>query len=179
MAQTPRDSVLLGEDCLVVPKQYDLLPTGEILELLEAAPGRIDKLTSKVAVARLHAAPEPGEWSANEILAHLRASADVRGSRIETMLREDHPTIRAISPRGYLRKTDYLERAFRLSLGEFTRQRTDLLALLHDLGPNDWSRNATYVRSDKLFEQTIHFEADTIATHEQDHIGQMERAIGG
>src|SRR5690348_494140 len=49
----------------------------QMLALLAAAPPRLAALTTDLAPAQLRTAPTPGEWSANEVLAHLRACADV------------------------------------------------------------------------------------------------------
>jgi uncharacterized damage-inducible protein DinB len=120
-----------------------MLPVEQILSLLAEAPRHIKVVTACLDSARLHIGPLEGEWSANEILAHLRACADVWGGSIVTTVREDHPTIRAINPRTWIRDTDYLERAFRPSLRAYTQQRTELLALLESLSPQDWSRGGT------------------------------------
>ena len=71
----------------------------QVLTLLAATPRRIGELTAGVAPARLRTRPSEDEWSANEVLAHLRACADVRGGAIRTILTEDTPTIRAVDPR--------------------------------------------------------------------------------
>jgi hypothetical protein len=48
-----------------------MLPVEQILTLLAEAPQRIAALTTELAPARLHAAPNDDEWSANDVLAHL------------------------------------------------------------------------------------------------------------
>ncbi len=52
----------------------------QVLALVAATPHRIAALTADLAPAQLHTTPNPGEWSANDVLAHLRACADVWGS---------------------------------------------------------------------------------------------------
>jgi len=75
------------------------LTTEQVLALLAEAPTRIAALTAGVSPAQLRHAPTRDEWSANEVLAHLRSCADVWGSCIATIIAEDRPTIRAINPR--------------------------------------------------------------------------------
>lgn len=118
------------------------------------------------------------KWSAHQILAHLRACADVWGGSIVTMVREDHPTIRAINPRTWIRDTDYPDRAFRPSLRAYTQQRTELLALLESLSPQDWSRRGTFTGAGKPLERTVLSEADAIARHERLHVKQIARVVG-
>src|SRR5687767_13744695 len=102
----------------------------QILPLLAAAPHRLTALVEGVAPAQLRAAPGPDELSANDILAHLRACADVWGSRIATILAEDRPTIQAMNPRTWINKSIYLDLEFHPSLQAFITQRADLLGVL-------------------------------------------------
>ncbi len=70
----------------------------QILTLLTETPRRIAALTAGLAPAQLHATPNHGEWSANDVLAHLRACADVWGKCIAAILAQDTPTLRAVNP---------------------------------------------------------------------------------
>jgi len=53
------------------------LATAELLAMLAAAPPRIAASAAGLAPAQLQTPPAPGEWSANEVLAHIRACADI------------------------------------------------------------------------------------------------------
>ena len=88
----------------------------QALEQLERSPALIADLTKDLTGAQLHAIPGPDEWSANDVLAHLRACADVWGRCIATIIDNDVPTIRAISPRGWIKRTNYRDLTFRASL---------------------------------------------------------------
>jgi hypothetical protein len=151
------------------------LSNEQILTLLTATPPRIAELTDCLAADQYLAAPHPGEWSANEVLAHLRSCADVWGSCIAVILSEDAPTIRAINPRTWIEKTDYREQEFEPSLQAFTAQRADLLAMLEPLAPESWSRAATVTGAGKPLIRTVHFYAQWLAIHERPHIKQIER----
>jgi hypothetical protein len=147
----------------------------QILTLLRATPPRIAGLTDCLAPDQLLAAPNPGEWSANEVLAHLRSCADVWGSCIAEIISEDGPTLRAVNPRTWIKKTDYREQEFLPSLQAFTAQRADLLALLEPLAPEGWSRSATVTGAGKPLIRTVFFYAQWLAIHERPHIKQIER----
>ena len=62
------------------------------LTLLAAAPARLADLTNGFSRAHLLTPPEPGAWSARDVLAHLRACADMWGLYIAKILRENQPT---------------------------------------------------------------------------------------
>ena len=115
----------------------------QVLTLLAETSQRIAALTAGLAPAQLHIAPNHDEWSANDVLAHLRACADVWGNCMAAIIAEDVPTLRAVNPLTWSKKTDYLELEFRPSLRSFATQRADLLAVLEPLPHEGWSRAAT------------------------------------
>lgn len=154
------------------------LPVEQILRLLRESPQRIADLTRQAAPAVLLAAPAPGEWSANEVLAHLRASADVWGNVIRELLAGEKPTIRIVSPGAWLRRTNYRELAFAPSFDAFRAQRTDLLALLEPLPSEAWQQHAIVIRSGTPREQSVRSIAQLLAEHEHGHLRQIAEAIG-
>jgi DinB superfamily len=101
----------------------------------------------------------------------------VWGGSIITMVREDHPTIRAISPRTWIHDTDYPDCAFKQSFEAYSRQRAELLALLNRLSPEDWARGGTFTGAGRLLERTVLSEATAIAVHERPHVKQIERVV--
>ena len=147
----------------------------QILTLLAAGPARIAEFTVDLIEAQLHTAPAPGEWSANEVLAHLRSCADVWGECIVTILTQQRPTIRAVNPRTWIESTDYLGQSFRPSLEAFTVQRAELSTVLAPLKPKAWSRSAIITGAGKPLERTVRFYAEWMATHERPHLKQIQR----
>jgi hypothetical protein len=145
--------------------------------MLAAAPARITAITEDATPAQLRTGPTPNDWSANDVLAHLRSCADVWGDCIAKMLAEDHPTIRAIDPRSWTPKTDYPDLEFRFSLAAFTKQRTELLAVLSELPPEDWPRTATLTGAGKPQVRTVHDYAQRLVVHERPHLKQVERNV--
>jgi hypothetical protein len=158
------------------------MPTGsltieQVLTLLAATPARLAALSDGLAPAELCRAPRHDEWSANDVLAHLRACADVWGNCIARIIAEDKPTLRAISPRTWIRKTDYLDLEFQPSLRSFSGQRTDLLQLLEPLPRDAWARTATVTGAGNILEWTVLFYAERLALHERAHIKQIEQIL--
>lgn len=149
----------------------------QLLTMLAAAPPRIDMVTAGLEPAQLEPAPAPGEWSATEVLAHLRSCADVWGNCIEVILAQDMPTIRAINPTTWINQTNYREQEFHSSFQAFTQQRTELLAVLEPLTPAAWSRQATVTGAGKPLVRTTWFYAQWLATHERPHVKQIEHIV--
>jgi hypothetical protein len=143
------------------------------LKLLEETPSRIEAATKGVDEARLQFSPDENEWSANDILAHLRSCADVWGDSIEMMLAKDRPTVPYIHPRQWVRKTDYPKLPFHESFQAFKSQRKRLLKVLKSLSFEDWSRAAII----KGREHTVFTQARRMAIHENEHCGQIEEML--
>lgn len=147
----------------------------EILAILAATPERITTITEGLKPEQLHRVPSEAEWSINEVLAHLRACADMWGSAIETIIREDHPTIRAVNPRTWIKQTDYPQQEFASSFRAFTSQRVELVKLLQALPREGWSRSATVTGAGKVLERSVQKYAQWLARHERPHVKQIER----
>jgi uncharacterized damage-inducible protein DinB len=147
------------------------------MSMLAETPPRIAALTAGLSLAQLRAAPNDGEWSANDVLAHLRSCADVWGNSVRVIIGQDTPTIRAVNPRTWIDKTDYLEQEFQPLLHAFAAQRTELLAVLEPLAPEEWSRAATVTGAGKPLLRTVLSYAEWLATHERPHVKQIERIV--
>jgi len=151
------------------------LTTEQILAMLAAGPQRIAAATTGLTPAQLRATPAPGEWSANEVLAHLRSCADVWGNCMAAILAQDTPVLRAVNPRTWIESTDYLEQEFGPSLGAYTAQRSDLLTVLEPLTPQQWARTATVTGAGKTLTRSVQFYAQWLAKHERPHLKQITR----
>ena len=153
------------------------LTSDQVVTLLEETPRRIADLTAALRPAQLRVIPRRDEWSANDVLAHLRACADVWGGCMEAILAEDAPTLRAVNPLTWIKKTDYLVLGFRASLRSFTIQRAALLDVLEPLAPAAWSRTATITGAGKLLERNVLFYGRWLAGHERAHVKQIESIV--
>ena len=149
----------------------------QILTMLAATPARLADLTESLPQAQLLAPPAPGEWSARDVLAHLRACADMWGKYIVVILSEDRPTFKAVNPTTWIKKTDYRQQEFKTSLQAFTTQRAGLLAVLKPLARDAWSRMATVTGAGKPRQRTVYTYAQWLANHERSHIKQVERIV--
>lgn len=147
------------------------------LNLLAATPVRIAALSKVLPPALLLTAPEPAEWSARDVLAHLRACADMWGKCIILILNQDHPTFKAVNPTTWIKQTDYLELEFQPSLQAFTSQRDGLLAVLTPAPHEAWTRTATVTGAGRPLERSLHTYAQWLANHEPPHIRQIEKIV--
>jgi hypothetical protein len=149
----------------------------QVLSLLTETPRRLEALTAGLAPAQLQTTPNDDEWSANVVLAHLRACGDVWGGCIAAIIAEERPTLRAVNPRTWITQMDYRELDFRPSLRAFAAQRAELLAALELLPLEGWSRAATVTGAGKALERTVLFYARRLAEHERPHVKQVARLV--
>jgi uncharacterized damage-inducible protein DinB len=147
------------------------------LTMLAATPSRIAEFTRGLSPTQLLTPLQPGEWSARDVLAHLRACSDMWGTYIAKILNEDRPTFKAVNPTTWIKQTNYREQEFQPSLQAFTDQRAELLAVLKPLPPEAWSRMATVTGSGKPRERTVHTYAQWLANHERSHFKQFDRIV--
>ena len=155
---------------------YDTpLTIDQVLTRLGAGPARIAELTAGLTPAQLTATPLPGQWSARDVLAHLRACGDMWGKYIGLILSEDRPTFRAVNPTTWIKQTSYLEQAFRPSFRAYKTQRAELLTVLAPLPPEAWQRAALVTGAGKARERTLYSYAQWLANHERSHFRQFDR----
>ncbi len=145
--------------------------------MLAAAPARLADLSAGLPPAQLLAPPEPGEWSARDVLAHLRACGDMWGKYIAVILSQDRPVIKAVNPTTWIKQTDYREQDFQPSLQAYSAQRAELLVVLKGLAPEAWARTATVTGAGRPRERSVYTYAQWLANHEQSHNKQMERIV--
>lgn len=145
-----------------------MVSLGETLE-------RIKETTAGQSPAVLNRVPGSKEWSAVDILAHLRACADLWTYSIYAMLSIDHPELQEIHPRQWQRVLGYANLDFYKSYEAFHIQRQQLLSILKTLPVDGWQRSAL-IGSRK---HTIYSQARRLDQHEQNHCQQIERLFLG
>lgn len=152
--------------------------TNQLLERLAHAPVRLEQATRDVPLTRLERRSEEEPWSASDILAHLRACADLWGASMIAMITHDHPTIRYVSPRALMRKPRYQGHAFAAALASFTQERRKLVQTLEGLDEAGWGRRGTFTgTSPRGREQTVLSYADRLVSHELAHLEQLESLL--
>ena len=159
---------------------YDTpLTIDEVLTRLAEQPKEIAALTRGLPRARLHRAPNRGEWSVNDVLAHLRSCGDMWGTYMARIIAEDRPTIRAMNPRAWIKSTNYPDLEFAPSFGAFAKQRSELLRLLRPLPKAAWSRSAMVTGAGRPRERTVLEYAQWLANHERTHVKHIARIVNG
>jgi hypothetical protein len=146
----------------------------EYLTLAEATPRRLAASTAGVDNARLIEPPAPDEWSALEILYHLRACEEVWMHSVYAMLAHKNPNLQEIHPRQWIKTANpYTTLSFADSLRAFALRREALLITLEALSPADWARECRIDRKT----HTVFSHVRRMTLHENVHCDQIDALL--
>ena len=148
----------------------------KVLEILTESPVRLESLSKSVSAEKFSQPLGKGERTPTEVLAHV-INGEARSSEmIYQALLVNEPFFADIHPDrnwGKLLRFDLLE--FSELLAYFTIRRKVLLRVLSGLKEKDWARA---VREEgKQRKESVYWRARTIAMHELDHLGDLERKL--
>jgi hypothetical protein len=144
----------------------------QCLERLIDAPLRIAACTAGWDEKRLTTPPAPGEWSATEIMEHVRGSAEARTRTIQKILASDNPRIPYTSPRGWAKKYKYDQLSFAENFQAYQAERANLIGVLQGLTSEQWNRSGTFTGNAKTV--TVFDTATSMANHDTAHCEQLE-----
>lgn len=141
----------------------------------------VQHVGEQLSPVELRSAPAAGAWSANEILWHIRAQADVYGEQIARILEHDEPRWRHVSPRARMKKARYDQLEFAESAKAFAVQREQLIARLRGLAPEAWGRFAVVrvAHRESELRLTLAERVSGMVSHEGVHCGEMEALVRG
>jgi DinB superfamily len=103
----------------------------------------------------------------------------VIGECMLRIVRQDQPSWRRLSPRTYIRRTDYPDWDFAPALQAFTEQRRELLSVLTPLPPEVWDRTAAVkISPTEVRARSLLFHGEWLARHEAEHLPQIAALAG-
>ena len=152
-----------------------MVTDGEIVDLLArlaAVPARFAAACGRFQEADAVVHPALGEWSPEEVLAHLRASHDITAPRILAILTRDNPPLPAYDDRRWQEVARYLDLPLTESLETMRLRRHELVQALRALPAVAWMRAGTHEVRGPL---TVLEIARDIAAHDEEHCLQVER----
>ena len=147
--------------------------TQKVLSLLAETPRQLTSLVAEFDRTHIYSPSSNKTVSVSEILAHLRACADVWTFSIYAMLTEERPILPEINEHKWAKVTAYARLPLALSLQAFTFQREELLRVLRPLPLEGWERGMLSPET----EHTVFSRAQRMAWHENSHIEQMAELV--
>ncbi|MBK9708000.1 MAG: DinB family protein [Acidobacteria bacterium] len=95
----------------------------------------------------LVAHPEPGRWSAGEVVHHLADSEMTSAIRIRRLLVEDRPLIQGYDQELFASRLNYNQREIAPALEAFRYARSTTVEILQSMTDTDWQREGTHSES--------------------------------
>ena len=144
-----------------------------VREILAATPSTLAGLVETMGLAKSTHAPAPGKWSPAEILCHLADCELVFGFRLRQTLAEDNHTVQPFDQEKWAAQYHGIPAA--QALEAFRTMRAWNLQLLQGALPRAAGRKVTHPERGTMTFQTI---VETMAGHDLNHIGQLQRIAG-
>jgi len=147
----------------------------EIVEILSTSMSDLRSLTNGLTDAQTDLKTTDSDWSIRYLVAHLRSAEDVLGGQMMRIVAEDHPAWRRLSPREYIRRTDYPTWTVEKALAAMSEHRKRLLAVIEPLPPQTWLRTALVTdRPGRVVDHSLRYYGNWLAGHEREHLIQIE-----
>jgi DinB superfamily len=143
----------------------------DLLNRLADVPRRIGNAVAGLSDTAKYVPPSNDEWSAAQILAHLRASDDILAHRLYAILARDNPALPAYDERRWAEIARYPQADFELSLKIFTLRRGELVRMLSQIALEDWGRLGNHEVQGAI---SLLQAATALLEHEEAHCVQLE-----
>ncbi len=152
------------------------LPVAENLERLERMADDLAAAIEGSDDAALSRRPDAKNWSAKEIVCHLRDAEEYLMLRSWMALTLDEPPFPTADQERWLVDRQYHRHDVAEALAAFRRKREESLAFFRKLAPADWQRAGISTVRGRL---TIADHAAIMAWHDDNHLDQLTRALKG
>jgi hypothetical protein len=152
-----------------------LVEINEALEKLAAAPARVAALLSSLEDADSVDSSAEGNWSPQQVFAHLRAANAILEPRIYFVLVRDNPPLVGYDDTLWLEVARYASLPITESLESMRLRRSELVHMLRHITLEEWDRTGTHEVRGPM---TVLEIAQQIIEHEEDHLDQIRRSIG-
>ena len=143
----------------------------DLLNRLADVPRRIRNAVAGLSDTQKYSPPSNHEWSAAQILAHLRASEDILAHRLYAILTRDNPALPAYDERRWAEIARYPQADFELSLKILALRRRELVTMLRQVAIEGWGRLGIHEVQGAV---SLFQVATSLLEHEEAHCVQLE-----
>jgi uncharacterized damage-inducible protein DinB len=120
--------------------------------------------------------PDRANWSAKEVICHIRDTEESFMARFETMLAMDEPRFPPVEPDRWAADRQYLRNDAAEALATFRARRDESLKFLLGLRPEQWERGGIHATRGRM---TLKDFVGLMAWHDDNHLDQCKRALQG
>ena len=150
--------------------------TNERIDRFTETPKAVAYLVADASDERLDAQPEPGEWSARTIMAHLRDDEYLcMRVCVERALAEEDPEVLLVDGADWVGTRNHGRDRKDLIAADFALQRQASAAILRSLRDEEWERPMHHAQYGRF---TISRFLDSWLQHDAEHLAQLESLLG-
>jgi hypothetical protein len=150
------------------------MDTQKLIASLEAAPGIIIGLVREVLPQNLKRRPAPNKWSAHEHACHISTGQATFLSRLELMLSDPHPRIKAMEQTPEEEAGSLLSVDLNEALGQYVQERALVVKRLKELSPEDWQRTAEH---EAFSHYSVYIMFRHLLIHEMHHAYKIDELM--
>ena len=129
--------------------------------------------TSDAALSRR---PDAQNWSAKEVLCHVRDTEESFMARFQAILAMDEPKFLPVEPDRWAEERQYQRNDAAEALRAFRTRRDESLKFLRGLRPEQWERGGIHATRGRM---TIGDFVGLMVWHDDNHVDQLQRALKG
>jgi uncharacterized damage-inducible protein DinB len=148
------------------------LAGGDALATIRGTAARLEKAVQARDAEALNLAPAPGKWSVRDILAHLADCEIVFAFRLRQALADDYHVIQPFDQDRWAATYSHYDALAALAVFAAVRQWN--LALIAGLKAEALAKLLTHPERGEMTFQVV---VETMAGHDLNHLGQVERIL--
>jgi uncharacterized damage-inducible protein DinB len=148
----------------------------EQMARMERTPDDFAGAVTGVPDALLGRRPDEKNWSAKEVVCHVRDTEESFMARFQTIMIMDEPTFLPVEPDRWAADRQYQRHDTAEALEAFRARRDESLKFLRGLQPAQWERGGIHATRGRM---TIKDFVALMAWHDDNHLDQLKRALDG
>ena len=126
--------------------------------------------------AQLSKRPDDKNWSAREVVCHVRDTEESFMARFQTIMAMDEPKFLGVEPDRWAVERQYMRNDAQEALAAFKARRDESLKFLRGLKPEQWERGGIHATRGRM---TVRDFVGLMAWHDDNHLDQLKRALEG
>ena len=143
---------------------------------MEKAPDLFAAAIQGASEAALSQRPDAKNWSAKEIICHVRDTEEFFLNRLQMILTFDEPKFSLADAGRWVVERQYLRNDAGEAIAAFRQRRQETLQFVKEIKPEQWERACIHaVRGRMTFRDYVNL----LAGHDKIHLEQVKRAFAG
>ncbi len=148
----------------------------EQLARMERTVNDFAAVVKNVPDTQLTKRPDPKNWSAKEVVCHVRDTEESFMTRFLSILAMDEPKFLPVEPDRWAVERQYQRNDVQEALAAFKTRREETLRFFRGLKPDQWERSGVHATRGRM---TLKDFVELMAWHDDNHLDQLKRALDG